>query len=309
MAYWSPIEANHNKIEDIKKSNGNFIIDVDENQVLYDTKDNRRIIISNLEFVDSEADLMKITGVPNKIYIIKNTGAAYFWIGGGWNSVSEAGNITGDSDTVLTVSPDGDEDSDGTDPNSPAKTISQLIKRYGNARDITIHVIGTINEPHGFYVDGKNINIYGDGSTSIINIQGNPASMRFFNSTFHLSNLVINGTFEADTSTGSITNCDIDTIHSENSIVYTSYSSFGRFYGLGNGINTISEIHSNTKYSDIIINAAYGSIISVNDTDDPVYSNISYSASSAGKIYRTSEPISEDEKNFILNLLGIKEIY
>ena len=302
MAYFSPIEAHREKLKNIKINNGNFIVDVGEHQLLYDTKDNKRITISSLEFVDSEQDLLKTQGIPGKLYIIKSTGAVYFWVGE-WNSISQAGDLGGNPNLV--VDPNGSEDNDGTDPDKPAKTLSQLIDRYGPTKDITIHITGPITEVKDVNIDSKNnITIIGDDDTATIT-----GNINITNSTFHLINLRINGTLIVKDSIGTIDKCDITRINNSNTSVSMKENSFGEYTGDGNGLTTIADCKDRGKYNNVIITADNGSIISVIETSNSFYEKVVYETFNMGKIYRNSQPISEDEKNFIFDLFSIKEIY
>ena len=81
MAFFQPIEAIARRINEIPISNGNFIINTTDGQLMYDTYDNKRILISGVTFINTEEELLASTGTANILYIVKNTGGIYYWLG------------------------------------------------------------------------------------------------------------------------------------------------------------------------------------------------------------------------------------
>ncbi len=81
MAFFQPIEAIAKRVNEIPVSNGNFIINTTDGQIMYDTYDNKRITISGVTFINTEEELLSSTGINNRLYIVKNTGGIYYWLG------------------------------------------------------------------------------------------------------------------------------------------------------------------------------------------------------------------------------------
>lgn len=94
--YFSPIEAVPNRLSDISISNGNFIIDIVNGKLFYDTYDKKRINLSAITFFDTAQELLATTGIKDKLYIAKDTGVIYYWINS-WVPITVSGSSSGGS--------------------------------------------------------------------------------------------------------------------------------------------------------------------------------------------------------------------
>lgn len=298
MGFFSLIEAVSNRLNEIPIANGNFIINITDGQLLYDTYNNKRISISSISFIDTEKELLSLTGVKNRLYIAKNTGSIFYWVGS-WCSV-KISNQSG-LNAVYYVSENGSDDNDGLEIDHPAKTLNQIIKSYQNQSDMIIMVTGNISDTIVNISNKNSITIIGD-SSSTSSITGNIA---LNNSSFSISNLKINGTLSSNDTHGRITSSESTRIETNNSYIVIDNCVINNITGNNSSSITINNgtVHESAK---AIITANTGSIITI---PDDINGDVTYESFSLGKIYKNGDELSSSEQKFVSKLFEIEKVY
>ncbi len=298
MAFFAPIEAVSSRLNEIPISNGNFIINITDGQLLYDAYNNKRISISSISFIDTEAELLSSTGAKNRLYIAKNTGIIYYWIGS-WCSV-RINNQSG-LNAIYYLSENGSEDNDGLEADHPAKTLSQIINTYQSQPDMVIIVSGNISDTIINISNKNSITIVGD-STNNPCITGN---ITLENSPFRIDGVKLNGTFNPINTCGSITSSEVTRIQTYNTNLVINDCFIQEVTGNSGGSIIIKSGKIKESIRSIIT-ANTGSIITI---PDDITGDVTYTSSNLGKIYRNGQELSSSEQEFITNLFEIEKVY
>ncbi len=298
MAFFAPIEAVSSRLNEIPISNGNFIVNITDGQLLYDAYNNKRISISSISFIDTEAELLSSTGVKNRLYIAKNTGKIYYWVGS-WCSVRI--NTQSGLNAIYYIAENGSEDNDGLDADHPAKTLSQIINTYQSQPDMIIMISGNISDTIINISNKNSIAIIGDSSDSSC-ITGN---ITLENSPFRINGVKLSGTFNPINTCGSITSSDVTRIQTYNTNLVINDCFIQEVTGNSGGSLIIKSGKIKESVRSIIT-ANTGSIITI---PDDITGDVTYTSSNLGKIYRNGQELSSSEQEFITNLFEIEKIY
>lgn len=307
MPHITPNEAINNRLSEIEIKSGNLIFNIDNESLLYDTSSNKRINLSSVIPIKSEKELTQLTGVPEKLFLAKDTGALYYWIGNRWYAIKIASDAT-IYDTFY-VSESGSDDNDGVTANTPAKTINNILNKKANNLDrVNICILGGTFNENKIQVNGKSlINIYSE-ATNMDTMPVINSEISISNSNFRISSLKLFGPITIDNSAGKISACTINSmalnsgtgLELSNSLVHAEMVEFNNntvaIKANNNSVCSVTNIRGTNNVTGYNVNN--GSTVTVYGNNTMTYSE-NYILSNNGRIYLSGEEADESTKKFV----------
>ena len=206
------IEAKSNRIDEINIKDGNIIINLDDEKVLFDDIEGNRIEFSSIVMKDKESDFLKTTGIIGKVYIGKDTGSMYYYGGTKWYPITVSSYNMNPTDFY--VSSDGSDDNDGLSSEKPSKSIAAVLKKYANNAVMRITLLTSTEDEIVSIQNKRFLSI--TGSSEKINFD-----LTVSNSHFELKNIITSSTIAIQNSSGTFTNITTDnSIYVFNSSIY-----------------------------------------------------------------------------------------
>lgn len=260
MAYLHPIEATTDKINEISISDGNLIFDILGKKIHFDSHYGERIEITSIEFFDTETELLNSTGIPNKLFIAKDSNAIYYY-DGDWKSIK----INSGEQTVTKfyLSETGSDDNSGITEDAPMQTLIGLMKKYPNNNIFNITISGNIpaSDEGTITIKDKTFYIIGTDNTSdILN-----DTLIFAHCFISFSSVTVKQLFGYDDTSCVAKNCNVkNNVYFADNSTLTAYSSTtinGNVEALNNSILTIRDSSITGSLS-----SSYGAVITMNNS-------------------------------------------
>ena len=312
MAYLHPIEAVANRISEIPSSDGNFIIDIENSSVFFDTKIGTRIHLTDVITFMTENDRTNYTEpVEGKIYVVFGTGTIYTYYGGEWISLTSKTIIS--HDTFYLSSSKGNESNSGLTPFDPIDTFEHLMNLYPDSDIYNIYIVeGDYN--YDIEINNKHKVHFNTVITSgIVKVFGNIKISGVQD--LHIENITCNNII-INRSNGDLYNMDIH-VTDENTDGLSVTSSIITISESGINDSTLAAFHANESSTltikscggsnnAIVYKAENGSTINI--IDGGTTGTIDTEISNVSRVYKDTDKTDIKTQEYIAETLSIQEV-
>ena len=255
VTYLHPIEAVTDRLSEIGIKDGNIIFDIVSKKILFDSVNGVRTEFNSVKLIDTESELLSSTGIPNNIYVARDTNAIYTYDNGSWISLTISSKKLTEN-TFYISAESGDDNNNGLSIDSPMTSVNSVLNKYANSSVYIINVIGNVSEGTISITNKKCVTLIGSDSTPVTLTSTN---VSIENSSFKIQNITISSDVVINNSRGTIKTSTISGIllSSNSTILLSELSSSSNIVCNDNSMITIRD--SNIE-SLVLSN---GSIVSV----------------------------------------------